>query len=664
MTLAEFRSRTLGRRLLASIDPAASAKLDEALLREQYRSLVRFAPFLCGFVMLATVLLAIATRRSASSLWTLAAPGALVLALGLRSLYWLRARRDAENRDESVMRRDLRVALVVGPALTFTLSLAAAASLPPDNAAERALALFGLWAAAVACAFCLVRVAYAAVLVIFSSSAPLIVLLLLARDGMTFWLAVLLLAVSCLLILMLSETYRAFEDMVRSRFVLAEKHRAAEAAKRAATLIAHTDDLTGLANRRWIQSFLGARVEAGDDRPFALGLMDLDGFKPINDIHGHLAGDSILREVGRRLTLAVGSSGRAARMGGDEFAVVCEGIGAPEEAAATGRALQAIFAEPFIVDGKTVHLSGGFGFALFPGAARDANQLVRLADAALYRSKADGRGSVCVFDIEDEKAAVERATLEQALHGAVAGGRIGVAFQPIVDLASGRVTGFESLARWSDAQLGAVSPSVFIPAAERLGLIDRLSQDLLRKAASAALRWPTDVSLSFNLSAGQLSKPGASDAILAVLAEVGLAPERLAIEVTETAILQNLDAARATVGALRAAGVRVALDDFGAGYSSLAQVRDLSLDAIKMDRSFVDRICDDPKIASLAESIVDLARKLDLPCIGEGIERVEQLDKLRGDGCAAGQGWLFAAAMPEEQVAGWLRERRAIADGA
>ena len=346
-------------------------------------------------------------------------------------------------------------------------------------------------------------------------------------------------------------------------------------------------------------------------------------------------------------------------MGGDEFAVICEGVGSPEEAAAMGRALQTIFAEPFVVDGKTVHLSGGFGFALFPGAARDANQLVRLADAALYRGKAKGRGNVCVFDLEDEKAAVERTALEQALHSAVAEGRIEVAFQPIVDLASGRVTGFELLARWRDPQLGAVPPSVFIPVAEQIGLIGRLSPDLLRMAALAATRWPEDISLSFNLSAEQLSKPDASDEILALLAEVGLAPSRLEIEVTETAILKNLDGARATVEALRAAGVRVALDDFGAGYSSFAQVRDLDLDAIKIDRSFVARICDDPKIASLTELIVDLARRLDLPCIGEGIERIEQLDQLRRDGCAAGQGWLFAAAMPEESVAAWLEGREA-----
>ncbi len=641
------------RRNTAEGADAPSGGIEDVILREQYRSLVRFAPFLYGFVVLTTVTLAVGVRHTTSTLWTVSATTAISAAMVTRALYWLRARRNVENCRPAVMRRDLRLALLIAPALTFGLSLSAVVSLPPEEAIERALALFGLWAAAVACAFCLVRVAHAAVLVIFSSSAPLIALLLAAHDGLTFWLATLLLAASCLLILMLSETYQAFEDIVRSRFLIAERHRAAEAAEQVATAIAHTDDLTGLPNRRWMRSFLDARIEA-DAAPFAVGLMDLDGFKPINDIHGHPAGDEILKAVSKRLACAMSGRGHAARMGGDEFAIVCENIRSPAEAIAIGEEFKGIFTEPFSVDGRAVHLTGAFGFALFPASARDSSRLVRLADAALYRSKAKGRGDVCVFDRADESAAIERATLEQALHSAVAQRGIDVEFQPIVDLASGRVTAFEALARWRSAELGDVPPSVFIPVAEQVGLIDRLARDLLRKAARAAARWPNDVSLSFNLSAEQLSKPTTSAHILALLDEVGLKPSRLEIEVTETGIMKDIDAARATVDALREAGVRVALDDFGAGYSSLAQVRDLELDTIKIDKSFVSRVCDDPKIASLTQSIVDLARRLDLPCIAEGIERPEQLEELKREGCVAGQGWLFAEAMPEDRIAAYL----------
>ena len=202
---------------------------------------------------------------------------------------------------------------------------------------------------------------------------------------------------------------------------------------------------------------------------------------------------------------------------------------------------------------------------------------------------------------------------------------------------------------------------MFIPAAERIGLIDELSRDLLRKAAAAASRWPSDVTLSFNLSATQLAKPNAARDIVATAQESGLAPARLEIELTETAIMKDLPAARATVDTLRAAGVRIALDDFGAGYSSLAQVRDLALDRIKIDKSFVDRVCVDPKIASLTRAIVDMARRLDLPCVAEGIETADQLEELKAGGCASGQGWLFAPAMPEAMAAHFLEERRAAA---
>jgi diguanylate cyclase (GGDEF)-like protein len=458
---------------------------------------------------------------------------------------------------------------------------------------------------------------------------------------------------------MLSVNYQAFVGRIRSRFLGSQTHRAAEDAAKATTAIAHTDDLTGLPNRLWLQSSLVARVEKGrlNAEPFAVGLLDLDGFKPINDIHGHAVGDAILVAVANRLASAIEGRGQAARMGGDEFAVVCDGVGAPDEALAVGKELQAIFAAPFVVDQLSIHLNCTFGFALFPASADEADQLVRLADVALYRAKANRRSDVGVFDVSDENAAIERATLEQALHRAVAEGTIGVEFQPIVDLATGRVSGFESLARWRDPRLGTIPPSVFIPIAEEIGLIEALSRDLLRKAASAAALWPDDVSLSFNLSAEQLSKPDAGDEIVAALDELGFPASRFEIEVTETAIMKNIEAARATIDTLRAAGVRVALDDFGAGYSSLSQVRDLTLDKIKIDRSFVDRVCQDAKIASLTRAIVDLCRRLDLPCVAEGIESPDQLAELTLGGCAGGQGWLFARAMPEGMVASFLRAR-------
>ncbi len=403
-----------------------------------------------------------------------------------------------------------------------------------------------------------------------------------------------------------------------------------------------------------------AQAAQAGAKPFAVGLIDLDGFKPINDIHGQPAGDAILKQVGDRLAGAMRGRGHAARMGGDEFAVICEGVVGRGDAIALGREIRGVFAAPFHLENLAIHVGCTSGFALFPDSADQPDQLIRLADIALYRAKRRRRGDIGVFDIGDENAAIARAKLEQALYQAVACSSIGVCFQPIVELAAGRISGFESLARWRDRELGSIAPRVFIPVAEQLGLMEKLSFDLLQKAVNAAARWPSDVLLSFNLSAEQLLRPNAGPDIVAALEEFGFCASRFEAEVTETAIMKNFDAARATIEMVRAAGVRVALDDFGAGHSSLAQVRDLALDRIKIDKSFVDRVCVDPKIASLTRSIVDMARRLDLPCVAEGVERPEQLEELRLGGCADGQGWLFAGAMPEADAARFIAERRGL----
>ena len=661
-TLSHFSHKLLKRAAFAADPP--DKEFEVVLLREQYRSLARFAPYLFGAMIAAAATVGVAMRGVRSPPYALIAPAALLIAAALVVALRLTSMRPRDLQTAFIQRRAVRAVTILGPGLALAFTVATALALPHTYVVQRSLLLFALWIIAVASAFCLTRLAHAAALVIFCSSAPVIVALLIARDGLTFSLAALLLIVSCLVIVMLSENYRSFEDILRAHFVIAAKHRASEDARRQATAIAHTDYLTGLPNRRWLQSWLASRIEAATDspRPFAIGLLDLDGFKPINDMHCHLVGDEILRQVGARIAASMLGRGHAARMGGDEFAVVVEGAGSADDALAIGRRVQSAFAEPFLVDQKTVHLTCTCGFALFPELATEAEELVRLADVALYRAKANRRGDMCVFNPGDANAAMARATVEQALHRAVAERSIDVSFQPVVDLQTGRVNGFETLARWRDPRLGSVAPSVFIPLAEHIGLIDQLSHDLLRKAAAAAARWPGDVWLSFNLSPEQLSQRDAGEKIVAALREVGLPPTRFEVEVTETAIMRNLEAARATIATLRAAGIRIALDDFGAGYSSLAQVRDLALDRVKIDKSFVERICEDRKIASLTRAILDMCLRLGLPCVAEGIERPDQLEELRLGGCAAGQGWLFARPLSEANAARFIEERRSAAE--
>ncbi|HEY4985407.1 MAG TPA: EAL domain-containing protein, partial [Bradyrhizobium sp.] len=424
-----------------------------------------------------------------------------------------------------------------------------------------------------------------------------------------------------------------------------------------ATKLAYTDYLTNLANRRHFELLLNERVSHSElgQKPFAVGIIDLDGFKPVNDIHGHRVGDSVLVETATRLGAFMAGRGQAARMGGDEFAVLVEGVASEDEALAFAEDMQKIFIAPIAIDGgAVVQLSSCCGFSIYPTSATNADELINQADMALYRSKALERGSASVFTADYQNSVLRHARIEQGLRLAVSARALSVHFQPIVDLSSGRVTGFEALARWRDADLGPVSPAIFIPIAEKIGLIEQLTDDLLRKAVAIAATWPDHLVLSFNLSAAQLVKPGAGLKIISILMEAGLAPHRFEAEVTETALIKNIDEARRTLECLKAANIRISLDDFGTGYSSLSQIKDLPLDKVKIDKSFVDKICSDAKMGSLVRAIITMCENLELQCVAEGIEDVLQLDLLKAGGCNLGQGYLFSQPIPHEQIGALL----------
>jgi diguanylate cyclase (GGDEF)-like protein len=453
--------------------PAGVSEADfkSALLHEQYRSVARLGPYVHAVVILAAAALCGATARTSSLLDGVLLPAALIAVSMFRLISWLKARAGVERVTLDVARREVRGAGVLGPTLAFALSLMAATSTSQGSVLEFALALVAVWVAAAACAFCLNALGDASSVVVAAATAPLIVAFLIRGADLTLWLAALMTVAACFVIRMLGENFRMFAEIVRSRFAIAEKQRAAENATQAAMTIALTDDLTALPNRRCFQGQLADRIRTGTGAacPFAVGLIDLDGFKPINDIHGHPAGDDILRQVAVRLAGAMEGRGSAARMGGDEFAILCDGIATRAEAVALRDEIQAIFAAPFAVDGLDIALTGACGFALFPFSAAEPEELVRLADAALYRAKAIGRGGVAVFDPATENDAVGRAALEDAPRRAVAESKIGVVFQPIVALATGRIGGFDSLAAWNGAALGQIAPTAFVPAAGQIG---------------------------------------------------------------------------------------------------------------------------------------------------------------------------------------------------
>ncbi|MQV78346.1 putative bifunctional diguanylate cyclase/phosphodiesterase [Sinorhizobium meliloti] len=418
------------------------------------------------------------------------------------------------------------------------------------------------------------------------------------------------------------------------------------------------DPLTELGNARHLKETVCtlAAERASDPAPFTIGLANLDGFKPINDLFGPEAGDQILRQVAHRLKACVPEGATVTRTADDEFAIVLPLVFERRSAEKRGQMLKEVLSSPFALGDRNVRLSASFGFAVYPFAGDTFDDLLKSADTALYRSKRRGRGQITVYSQEIAQEMKHATQLEQALRNAIIAGGIDVHFQPIVDLRSDRPVGFEALARWCDADLGYASPAVFVPFAEERGFIDALSEMLLRKAARAALSWPEDLFLSFNLSSVQLMDPATSARLLAIIAQVGLDPRRLELEITETAAMADAGTAQRIVTELRAAGVRVSLDDFGTGQSSLGRLRDFSLDKVKIDRTFVSGISTDRTSEHIVKAIVSMCEGLELAVVAEGIEHSSEALKLKALGCGLGQGYFYGKPADADATLRYLSE--------
>jgi diguanylate cyclase (GGDEF)-like protein len=433
-----------------------------------------------------------------------------------------------------------------------------------------------------------------------------------------------------------------FERLVRSRFTVeAEKKRAVKAEQVALAqharveTIANTDPLTDLINRRGLVAKLDA-LPSTERKKLALILLDLDGFKPINDTFGHLAGDTILIEVSRRLTCLLAANLLVARQGGDEFAILCECNGAAEAIAVAQQAI-ASFGSPYKVQGQHMRISACAGVSY----QRDDQVIdaIRRADIALYDAKRRGRGCVSLFSADMEREVQRRTTIEQALREPQLAASIQLLFQPIFELRSMELSSFEALARWRHPQLGWISPAEFIPITEQVSILHEISDALLVRAASAAHAWPTAVRLCFNLSPVQLCSSTTAANVLALIEQERLDPRRLEIEVTETALLADFDAARANLSALREKGVRIVLDDFGAGYSSIGYLREIKFDTVKLDGSLISSMTDVDNGLPLLRGVLELCRATGHDCVAEQIETAQQLHLLRQLGCRYGQGF-------------------------
>jgi diguanylate cyclase (GGDEF)-like protein len=388
--------------------------------------------------------------------------------------------------------------------------------------------------------------------------------------------------------------------------------------------------------------------------------IDLDRFKHINDSLGHHVGDELLRSVARRLVQAVRTGDTVSRLGGDEFVVVLNGVSGPEEVSLiVQQRLIARVREPHAVAGAELHVSCSIGIAMYPGDADDLDTLMRHADTAMYEAKAAGKDAARFFVPEMTERAQVRLRLETRLRQAHEQGALALHWQPRVAAQGGALIGVEGLLRWTDRELGAISPAEFVPIAEETGLIVPIGAWVIDQACAQIAAWSAAglpaFGVSINLSARQLSDSGLVGTVRDALQRHGVAPERLELELTESVVMEGDGAHHGRIQALRALGVAIAIDDFGTGYSSLAYLSRLPCDRLKIDRSFVHDLLGDTNARAIVRAIIGLGHTLGLTVVAEGVEREAEAALLREAGCDELQGFLYARPMPAEALAAWLQ---------
>jgi diguanylate cyclase (GGDEF)-like protein/PAS domain S-box-containing protein len=440
-------------------------------------------------------------------------------------------------------------------------------------------------------------------------------------------------------------TYRDVTESHRARNERVRLDRKFAAAKQAATMAMH-DTLTGLPNRRHLEETLRARqISASSGKRLAINSMDLDRFKAFNDLYEHVLGDELLKTVSHLLSVQTGPEGFLARVGGDEFILLL----VVESDAALIRQISTLIAkfdEPIALGDHEVTVGTTLGVAVAPADGVDPADLLRRSDMALYRAKEEGRARFAFFEPEIETLARERMSLERDLGIAVKSDQIIPFFQPLVQLATGEVLAYEVLARWPHPERGMIQPSQFIKIADETGIIGSLTLNLLRRACREAMHWPGAPRIGINIAPHQLRDIALPQKLLKVLSECDFPPGRLVIEITEDALVSDMETAKATLASLKKLGVRVALDDFGIGYSSLKYLLDLPFDSLKIDQSFVQSMIENEDAFTIVKAIIQLAKNLGLDVTAEGIETESQALALQSLGCERGQGFYLGRPSP------------------
>lgn len=635
------------------------------LNRERFAAIMKQVPLMYAILTVNMLTLVYPHIGTAPDYLTIYIPMALTVLFVVRCVNFFRSSLDDLSDKEIVKRLNSTISLSIILSVVFiTWSM-----ILFTYASELMLVhiVFFLYITLFACVFCLLHILQSAIYLTLLIIIPSFVYLIM-QDQLVFKsLAINSLLVSTGIIFLLTNHYKNFTNLVAQKSRLTEQSRELEKYGAKNLQLANMDSLTSLPNRRNFFSKLEDLTEVygtQGDRRLVVGLLDLDGFKRINDVFGHPTGDDLLIQTSRRLGDILGANIALSRLGGDEFGIIITEPDDLNDIMEIGEKICSAMRQSFQLRDGCVQVAATIGFVEFPSMADTPQLLFERADYALCYSKQHSKGKPVIFSTDHETIIREISGIEHQLHEANLDEELSIMFQPIVDIKTQKTMGFEALARWNNPILGYVRPDIFIRSAEQMGTVSKLTAILLKKALKLAGEWPDDIYMSFNLSIYDLASNETILKIVDIVEKSDFPTSRIVFEVTETAVMHDFEKANQALNLLKAQGAKIALDDFGTGYSSLSYVQRMPLDRLKIDRSFINDIDKDKNTRNIVRTIIDLCNNLNLYCIVEGVETSDQLAVLEQVGGRYVQGYYFSRPLIPEKALEYLDVPTELADTA